>query len=201
MITEKYMDIASETSVDVLKHLAASGDGPVRATVAENSNCTSEILNLLFDRLDGTEDGCTDESADSIASNENTSVETLRQLAGSYFTVHTHASLCSNKNTPVDILQDFVRHDYSKIRKALAGNCNITASMVDILSIDDDDDVRLVLASNPATSPIVLERLSKDRCSFVQASVAANPNCPELVKKKLYNDAKRILDALGGLHS
>ena len=192
-----YLKISQETCVETLRELANHEHMIVRATVAENSNTTTEILDILYARLEGDEDRCNDASASVIAANENTSAETLRRFAQSWFDAETQAALCGNQNTPVDILERFVRSSFDIIREALATNPVITPELIDILSMDDSDDARAAIAGNPSTSRIVLERLSKDLAHYVKVAVAANQKCPGPVKKKSYEEATGLLVALG----
>lgn len=135
-----------------------------------------------------------------LASDEETSGDTLKWIfehSSDYLVIYT---LAKNKNTPSYILGKIVLNDCSSILESLESNPSTPYVALAILSYSENECIRIAVANNPSSTEDIMSRLSEDVSFFVRLGAAEHKNTPWYMKLNLldeyYNFRNKTLDVL-----
>lgn len=84
------------------------------------------------------------------------------------------AALTWQPDIDVAILREYMQHDASEVRRAIAANPNIPEDVAVMLANDSDKEVRKMLALSPALSEHVQRKLSQDDVPEVRIALASS---------------------------
>lgn len=199
--------------VNELEKFYKDEDFNVRECIAQHSLCPSYILDYYKDDVEWF-------VRYEVASNKNTSKETLDYIYNNdknidvrnqvlanpncpqeiildnyqSFITKTKILIASNPSLSIDIFNYFSNDSSYQVRQALVLNENCPSYILDKLSIDIDEDVKIYIAAKENCPSHVLERLSKDKYYKVLEVVSSNKktpiHCLELLSKSNYHNVR-----------
>lgn len=162
---------------EVLAEYALDSSMRVRQAVASNP-CTSE------DTLDILSRDCQDDVRFYVAENPSTSEKTLVEMAENANEGLAWYLLVRRWEVPNSVIRILADSSYCKIRVYVASNHQATIDILDELSGDIDVGVRRAVAGNPNTPAELLDQMQKDTI-LVQQMVAGNPNTERRTLEKM----------------
>jgi hypothetical protein len=156
-------------------------DTRVRRNLAENSALPGTWLATLVNDSTGT-------VLSALASNPSTPVQTLTLLAESGSGRPTpRGALAENPKTPEHALGNVTAGATETVREAVAGRADLPDTLAHQL-LEDSTRVRRALAANPQVPASVLRSLAVDTDDSIRANVAANPSAPFEILAQLASD-------------
>ncbi|MBY0356480.1 MAG: tetratricopeptide repeat protein [Candidatus Obscuribacterales bacterium] len=115
-----------------------------------------------------TDDKNVNERINRLASNPETSPETLRKLAEKKPEAVVER-VAENPGTKPETLEALSVHESATVRTAVSENQNTPGDVLQSLAADDSPDVRYRLAENPHTPETILDSLSEDENPYIAA--------------------------------
>jgi hypothetical protein len=158
--------------------------------IAENPNCTSQILDKLSDKENINNEYSFNKTQllTSIAKNHKCLPPTLEKLID-YNDYDVNKVITKNPNITIEIFEKLIKKNYG-VHVASSEHC--PREIFEKLSISDSLETKKSLAYNPKCPPDILENLSDDDYREVRLIAIQNPNFPlEKVKKM---SAEKYLD-------
>ena len=169
--------------------LAESVYDSVRAQLALNQTCNSELLNKLYN-----ENQKTYKVRKNISMNINVTTELLEKL-GRDKNQKVCAAVAENIHTPSHIIDELILHPRKSVRESVLRNEELLNEKLHKFVNDKSDDIRYALASDESGRVEVstLEILSKDSESVIRAAVAKNKQTPIDIVKEMKNDESEMV--------
>ena len=185
----------SGTLTESLKEIAEVCDASaVQSAILSNPNTTSEVLDIMVDRILKFVTNDDYDTLARIASMPRTSSATLSKMVDSiglnndaYYVTEVLYAIAGNSNTPLKALRKLSNCSDYDVRSAVAKNPNTSSSILNHLIKVDYSIVPAALV-NPNLSVDMLRTFANSSNHWTRVEVAENSNTPEDVLVKLSAD-------------
>jgi len=159
-----------EAPVSLLEFLAGDLELAVRLTVESNSNCPSEVIELVKSQHD-------------LASDWDADVEWLRELGESRWS-WIRLTVAQNPFAPEDVLMKLARDEEFRIRFAVVKNPNVSAEVLAVLVEDSGKEIQSVVVEHPNTGEETLHQLF----SGYKKQIEIRDNLPASILERFYRE-------------
>lgn len=184
-------------TADIARRLMLDADADVKAALALNPRCPTEVRAVLYhDRDLRVREAATDEpTAEALAlsltllniDDDRAQLPLARHPLAPQIVLErlsrlpdwrVREAVAANRSTPAESLKRLSEDHDADVRAAAAANSSLPAELVPVMLVDTSPRVRAALA-DVLTAPALLSSLAGDEDTAVRIAVARNPFTPD----------------------